>query len=872
MECLQPFFDARGWVPFGFQRRVWDAYCEGKSGLLHAPTGLGKTLAVYLGPLAEQLADGRKPGGCEVLWITPLRALAADTLRALREPLEALMPGMEAEARTGDTTAAMRVRLRKRLPHTLVTTPESLSLMLTHPDTRGKLASLRCVIVDEWHELLGSKRGVQTELCLARLRGWLPGLRVWGLSATLGNLCEAGRVLSGNGGPSFVEIASSEGKEVLIETLIPDEIDRFPWAGHIGTRLAARVVREIERSKSTLLFTNTRSQTEIWYQELLELRPEWKDRIAMHHGSLERGERELAEAGLRDGSLKCVVATSSLDLGVDFSPVDQVMQVGSPKGIARLMQRAGRSGHRPGVASRIVCVPTNAFELVEFAAARDAAQASVIESRIPLRKPLDVLVQHLVTCAIGEPFEPDAMRREIATTHAYESLTDDEWSWALGFISDGGTALAAYPRYRKARIEDGRVTVDDKTLIMRHRLGIGTISADPAVAVRFVNGKRLGTVEESFVTRLRPGAKWIFAGRHLELIRLRDRVATVKPASGKGAGQVAIWGGGKMPLSTELALAVRQRLRGGADDVPEMHAVAPILGIQRAWSEVPGGDALLVEFTTSRDGGHLFFYPFAGRLVHEGLAALAAHRLAGEVAEAIVTTQNDYGFSLTAKCGLALEESLLRRALSPDGLLDDLLDCLNAAGLARRQFREIARVSGLVLPQPSGRAAKPMRELQSSANLLYEVLERYDPANLLIAQSRREILEKQLELSRLRGVLEVIAAQPMRLIETGRLTPMAFPLWADRLGATLSAGDAATRLEAMLAELESTAGSTRLTQLDGRQLDVGWQGNEDAAELVDRDAGSIDECPIERFLVGNGDLEADRLEKNGTRLAFPDDA
>lgn len=802
MECLQPYFDARGWEPFSFQRETWQAFCDGKSGLLHAPTGLGKTLAVYLGPLAEQMRGNRKSGGCEVLWITPLRALAADTLRALREPLDALAPGLDAEARTGDTPAALRARLRKKLPHTFVTTPESLSLMLTHSDTREKFASLRCVIVDEWHELLGSKRGVQTELCLTRLRAWLPGLRIWGLSATLGNLDEARRVLLGGAAADSVEIAANEGKETRIETLVPDEIDRFPWAGHIGTRLAGRVAREIEKSNTTLLFTNTRSQTEIWYQEFLALRPQWKDRIAMHHGSLDRAERDAAEAGLRGGTLACVVATSSLDLGVDFSPVDQVIQVGSPKGIARLMQRAGRSGHRPGVASRILCVPTNAFELVEFAAARDAVLASAIEARTPLRKPLDVLVQHLVTCAIGEPFELDAMRREIESTHAYQDLSDEEWAWALGFITDGGKALAAYPRYHKARIENGRLTVDDKRLIMRHRLGIGTISADPAVSVRFANGKSLGTVEESFVTRLRPGAKWIFAGRHLQLVRLRDRVATVKPATGKSPGQVAIWGGGKMPLSTELSLAVRRRLHGAHDDnTPEMAAVAPILDIQRAWSEVPGGNELLVEFTSSRDGGHLFIYPFAGRLVHEGLAALAAHRMAGDVGEAIITTQNDYGFSLTAKRGLSLDEVILRRALAPDDLLDDLLECLNAAGLARRQFREIARVSGLVLPQPPGRVAKPQRELQSSANLLYEVLERYDPENLLIAQSRREILEKQLELTRLRRVLDALAAQPLRLIETKRLTPMAFPLWADRLNATLTAGDAATRLEAMLVEL-----------------------------------------------------------------------
>ncbi len=807
MECLERFFDSRGWRPFGFQQRAWQAFRAGKSGIVHAPTGLGKTLAVYLGPLAESVEEGVKAGHCEVLWITPLRALAADTLRALREPLEALMPGAEAEARTGDTPAAMRARLRKRLPHTLVTTPESLSLMLTHHDTREKLGSIRCVIVDEWHELLGTKRGVQMELCLARLKAWQPGLRVWGLSATLGNMREASDVLLGSGAAGAVVISADEGKEIRIDTLVPGEVELFPWAGHLGTRLVGRVAAEIDQSTSTLLFTNTRSQTEIWYQELLEIRPQWKDCLAMHHGSLDRAERDAAEAGLRDGSLRCVVATSSLDLGVDFSPVDQVIQVGSPKGIARLMQRAGRSGHRPGAASRILCVPSNAFELIEFAAARDAMHGGEIEARPPLRNPLDVLAQHLVTCAIGEPFEADAMRREVTSTFAFQNLTNHEWEWVLGFISNGGKTLASYPGYRKVRVEGGRHLVDDKRIILRHRLGIGTISADPAVMVRFANGKTLGTVEESFVSRLRPGAKWVFAGRQLQLVRLRNRVATVKAAAtGKGGGQVAIWNGGKMPLSTELSNAVRRRLRGGGDPSPEMAAVEPILGIQRAWSEVPGGDALLVEFTRSRDGEHLFFYPFAGRLVHEGLAALAAHRLAERVGEAMVTTQNDYGFALTARRGLALDESLLRRLLTVEDLLDDMLACLNTAGLARRQFREIARVSGLVLPQPPGRTAKPQRELQSSANLLYEVLERYDPGNLLLEQSRREILEKQLEFTRLRGVLESLEGRPMKLIETERLTPMAFPLWADRLNATMLAGDAATRLETMLAELNEAAG------------------------------------------------------------------
>jgi ATP-dependent Lhr-like helicase len=803
-DPLKPFFAARGWKPAAFQKETWKAYRAGKSGLLHAPTGHGKTLAVWLGPVAEALSEKQLPETCTVLWLTPLRALAQDTLRALREPLEMLAPSLKVEARTGDTPASLRARLRKKLPFGLVTTPESLSLMLTHPDTREKLTALKAVIVDEWHELLGSKRGVQTELCLARLRAWFPDLRIWGLSATLGNLDQAREVLLGDA-TNAVTISADLKKSIRIDTIIPHEIDRFPWSGHIGTRLASQVWQELDKARTTLIFTNTRSQTEIWFQALVEIRPDWRDLLAVHHGSLDRDERERVENGLRDGSLRCVVCTSSLDLGVDFSPVDQVLQVGSPKGIARLLQRAGRSGHQPGKTSRVLGVPTFAMELVEFAAVRDAALARHLEARRPLLKPLDVLVQHLVTCAIGEPFEPEEMLREIRSSYSFRDLTDEEWHWCLAFISTGGQALAAYPRYRKAHLENGRYTVDDKGLIQQHRMSIGTISGEHNVTLRFANGHTLGTVEESFISRIKPGGNLVFSGRHLELVRLHLRIATVKPATKSNKGQIAIWGGSKMPLSTELAHATAARLRGEGKPAPEMIAVEPILAIQRRWSALPDDRTLLIEHAHSKEGEHLFIYPMAGRLVHEGLGSLMAYRL--KLPDSVIVTQNDYGFSLTARRGLHLDERILRDLLSPANLLDDLISCLNTAELARRQFREVARVSGLILQAlpGGGRNTRSFREVQSSSRLLFEVLERYDPHNLLLQQSQREILEKQLEYGRLKASLDDIEARPFHLVEIEHLTPMAFPLWADRLSATLNASDAATRLESMLAELTRAA-------------------------------------------------------------------
>jgi ATP-dependent Lhr-like helicase len=386
---VTPFFKNRGWRPFPFQKETWQAYREGKSGLLHAPTGLGKTLAVWLGPVAEAM-DTQNTKGCRVLWITPLRALALDTQKSLQEPLDDLDLEVEIGMRTGDTSSYQKSKLRKKLPFCLITTPESLSLFLTHENFRGNLSGLTTIIIDEWHELIGTKRGVQTELCLSRLRTWFPDLRIWGLSATLGNTEQAKQVLLGDRAKDAVIISGAKVKKVQIKTILPRSIERFPWAGHIGTQLVSQVAKKLEGEGSTLLFTNTRSQTEIWFQELLAHRPAWKDELAMHHGSLDREERNAVEDRLREGSIRCVICTSSLDLGVDFSPVTQVIQIGSPKGIARLMQRAGRSGHSPGGTSKLFCVPSNALELIEFAAARDAILAKKIEARIPLQKPLDV--------------------------------------------------------------------------------------------------------------------------------------------------------------------------------------------------------------------------------------------------------------------------------------------------------------------------------------------------------------------------------------------------------------------------------------------------------------------------------------------------
>lgn len=818
---VEEFFAARGWHAFPFQREVWEAYRRGESGLVHAATGTGKTYAAWLGPVLEWLDEhpaGRRPARrrahaapLRVLWVTPLRALAGDTEQALRAPVAALGLPWTVETRTGDTSQALRARQRERLPTALITTPESLTLLLTRADTAALFGDLRCVVVDEWHELMASKRGVQTELALARLRALAPGLRTWGLSATLGNLPQARDTLLGvgpDGAPHPGRLVRGVvPKALAVDALIPGTIETFPWAGHLNTRMLPQVIAAVEEGRTCLVFTNTRSQCELWFQALLDARPDWAGILALHHGSLERRARDAVEAGLRTGALRCVVCTSSLDLGVDFRPVDRVLQIGSPKGVARLVQRAGRSGHQPGAVSRVTCIPTNAFELVEVAAARDALAAGAIEARLPVERPLDLLAQHAVTRALGGGVSRAELLAEARATHAYRDLAEAELDWVLDFVVRGGEALRPYPEYRRVREANGTFTVGDRMIAMRHRLSIGTIVSDTALKVRYVGGGVLGTVEESFIARLAPGDRFIFAGKPLELVRIRDLTAFVKRAR-TPTGAVPSWQGARMPLSTELAAAVRRKLeeaRTGRFEGPEMTAVRPVLERQAAISRIPATDELLVERVRTRDGHHLFVYPFEGRLVHEGLSALFAYRIAQAAPISFTFASNDYGFELLSAEPAPLEEALDAGLLSAEHLLHDILASLNAAELARRQFREIARVAGLVFQGYPGRD-RTVKQLQVSAGLLYDVFTVHDPSNLLLRQAQREVLERQLEQTRLARALERLRASRVTVLDLERPSPLAFPLLIDRTRAKVSSEKLADRVKRMVAAFDRGRG------------------------------------------------------------------
>lgn len=806
---LDTWFDAQGWTPFQYQRTMWEAYAEGASGLLHADTGTGKTLAAWGGPVVEGLAQGDGPDGLRVLWITPLRALAADTVRALQAAAHGVGLAWRVESRTGDTSAYLRQKQRVALPAALVTTPESLTLLLSYPEARRVLRTVRAVVVDEWHELMGSKRGVQTELALARLRRWVPDIRTWGVSATIGNLDEAAAVLLGPGDAAGAMVVhGTEPKPVDIDTLVPPTMERFPWAGHLGLRLLPEVADEVRTAESALLFTNTRSFAERWYRSLLKSDPRhFAGRIGLHHGSLDRDQREFVEHALGDGRLQAVVATSSLDLGIDLAPVERVFQIGSPKGVGRLLQRAGRSGHQPGARSRITGVPTHALELLEFAATRRAGARGTIEARVPPPLPLDVLVQHVVTAALAEPFTADELRSEVRTTFSFANLSDEDWAWVLDFCASGDGLGRPDDEVHRIALDEGRYHVTTDTVARRHRMSIGTITSDQAVAVKYRNGSRLGTVEESFAARLRPGDTFMFAGRALEAVRLKDLTLTVRKAA-TDRGATPRWSGGRLPLSSTLSAEIRDLLdaidRGESVEDPEVDALTPILALQREWSEIPAGHHLVVERLATGEGHHLFVYPLAGRQVHEGLAAVWAVRLSRVRPATYTLSYNDYGFEMLSAEPAPVERALAEDLLDADGVLDDLTEGVNVSELARRQFREVARVAGLVFTGYPGRE-KRLAQIQASAGLLFDVYERHAPGHPLVEQARRETLRVNIDPVGVAATAERMARLPVRVVDVPRLTPFAAPLYIDRLRARVSGETMSKRMERMLAALERDA-------------------------------------------------------------------
>ena len=544
-ETLQKgidWFAHQGWQPFPFQVDTWRHYLDGKHGLVNAPTGSGKTYALFVPILLEYfrkhaLHPPSKNLGLQAIWITPIRALAKEINIAAQRAIDGLGIAWEVGIRTGDTSAKDRARQKRRMPAVLITTPESLHLLMASKGYAQVFKNVKAVVVDEWHELIGSKRGVLMELALSRLKTTSLEMKIWGISATIGNMQQAIEVLLGyplyHQKDKYEVVKANIKKAIEIESILPDEIEKMPWAGHLGIKLLEKVVPIIKNSNATLVFTNTRAFAEIWYQKLLDHSPELAGSIAMHHGSISRELRDWVENALYNEQLKAVVCTSSLDLGVDFRPVETIIQVGSPKGVARFIQRAGRSGHQPGATSKIYFVPTHSLELIEAAALRHAVSKGNIEKRTPYIRSFDVLAQYLVTLAVSDGFTPNSALAEVKTTFSYQSISQNEWQWVLNFITTGGVALTAYDEYHKVIVEDNCFKVDKRGIAMRHRLSIGTIVSDSALQVKYLSGKRIGNIEEWFIAQLNPGDVFWFAGRSLELVRVKGMEAQVRKTNKK---------------------------------------------------------------------------------------------------------------------------------------------------------------------------------------------------------------------------------------------------------------------------------------------------------------------------------------------------
>ena len=796
---IHQWLQSKELTPFLFQEQAWQQIIDHNSGLVNAPTGCGKTYSVFLGALIQFINQypesycTKKNNGLQLLWITPLRALAKDIARAMEEVITELGMQWQVGIRNGDTGTAERARQKRNMPEVMIITPESLHLLLAQKDYPVVFQSVKIIAVDEWHELLGSKRGVQVELAISRIvhsqQDFLQTAKtnshplcVWGISATIGNLSEAKDVLLSPIKKTGTIITAKINKQIDVEAIIPDEIETYPWAGHLGIKLAAKLVPIIERNKTTLIFINTRGMSETWYQTLLTIAPQLAGAIALHHGSIEPELRVWVENALHTGTLKAVVCTSSLDLGVDFRPVDTVIQVGSPKGVARFLQRAGRSGHRPGEVSKIYFLPTHALELLEVAALKQAIKEEAIESREPMLLCFDVLLQFLCTLAVGEGFTADKLFREIKSTYCFADITETEWQELLQHITHGGKALQQYDEYKKVEVTDnGLYLMKSRRLAMRHRMHIGTIVSDAMLKVKLLSGGFIGVIEEWFISRLDPGEVFTLAGRNLELVMIKDMTVMVRKSSAKKS-IVPSWMGGRMSLTVNLGHILRQTFNKVLidEDEIEIKSLHALFELQQSLSHIPRDNELLIEQIEDKDGYHLLVYPFEGRQVHEAMSAILAYRIGRLTPITFSISMNDYGFELLSDQPIPVDDSNARELFGADELLADIQKSVNSTEMAKRKFRDIAVIGGLIFQGLPGEHKKA-RHLQSSASLLFKVLEEYDNRNILLRQAYNEVLSQQMDEARLRAALQRISESNIIVSFPPKITPLSFPIIVDGL-------------------------------------------------------------------------------------------
>ena len=787
----------KGHEPFSFQSQTWERYHNNFSGMVVAPTGFGKTFSIFLAVVIDYLNHPNKyKKGLKLIWISPLRSLAKDLAKAMSAVVEEIGLDWEVAVRNGDTPTNVRRKQERLMPDVLLTTPETLHLLFSQKKNSRWFKNVACIAVDEWHELLGSKRGVLTELAIARIKKLSSKTRIWGISATIGNLEEAKNVLIPYALKTTM-IRAKEKKKIEIVSVLPDEVDELSWAGHLGKKMSSKIIPIIYENNTTLIFTNTRNQSELWYQIIIEEAPDLIGQIAIHHGSIDKVQRNWIEEAISEGLLKAVVCTSSLDLGVDFKPVDCVIQICSAKGIARFMQRAGRSGHSPFEVSKMYAVPTHSLQLIEVAAVKEAIKQNEIEARHPYVLTYDILVQFLVTLAVGEGFKAVDTFELVKEVHAFQYLTKEEFDWCIHFITNGGNTLNSYEEFHKVVLDDdGIYRVRSRRIAMMHRMNIGVIVGEVMMYVKFFSGGYIGMIEEFFISKLKKGDAFVLGGKVVEMQQIKDMTVLVKRSKKKKAITPS-WLGGRLPLTSYLTHFLRLKLNDALtpnNREKELKFLHPLLKRQENNSHIPKSDEFLVEKIETKEGHHLFVYPFEGRLVHEIMASLIAYRISKIKKLTFTIAQNDYGFELLSDQEIPLHKDNINSIFSKENLIQDVTASINASEMASRKFRDIAVVAGLVVQSQPGNK-KSNKSLQSSSGLIFRVLNDYEPNNLLLKQAYNEVFDYELEKVRLQGAFQRISESKIILKKANNFTPLSFPLKVDSLRGTMSNEELSKRIE-----------------------------------------------------------------------------
>ena len=760
---------------------------SGRHALLVATTGAGKTLAGFLPTLAELIENPAE--GLHTLYVSPLKALAVDIQRNLMTPVEEMGVDISVETRTGDTSSDRKARQRAKPPQILLTTPESLSLLLSYPDSFTMFAGLRTIVVDEVHAFATGKRGDLLSLCMARLQRIAPGLRRVALSATVADADGYRAWLAPDGDIGAVSLVHGQpGAEPNISILLPE--GRVPWSGHSGRYAAEQVMAQIAAHRTSIIFCNTRSLAELIFQDLWKVNADSLP-IGVHHGSLAKEARAKVEGAMADGRLRALVATASLDLGVDWGDVDCVIQMGAPKGSSRLLQRIGRANHRLDEASKAIVVPGNRFEYLEARAALDAVEAGELDPDLFRAGALDVLAQHVMACACAAPFHQRDLLDEVRSALPYSALSDETFERVLGFIRDGGYSLRAYDRFKRLVQEaDGSWRVSHPKFVGQHRLNAGIIVEATMLDVRFRNGRSLGRVEEAFASQLSTGDTFFFAGLSLEVekIALTDLIvhATSKPA------RVPTYGGSRMPLSTSLADRVRGFLAEPSEWPRFPDDVREWLEFQTARSVLPQPGQLLVE-TFPREGRHyMVAYSFEGWNAHQSLGMLITRRMETQGLKPLGFVANDYAIACYGLEKVADPASLF----SADILEHEFVEWVQQSHLLKRAFREVAVIGGLVERQHPGKR-KTGKQVTFSTDLIYDVLRKYEPTHLLLQAAWDDARAKMTDVGRLAHLLDR-AAETMVHVDLDRVTPLAVPVLTliGRERVSTARGDDALLMEA----------------------------------------------------------------------------